>query len=100
MVSVSDVVVESATGEDVPVGRGVVSVVEPASDSGLACAEPGAENRLHSKPSVWSEPVGCVYTHKSQKPLGISSFLRSRQQIRLRSRLIQARGVVAVLWRC
>jgi hypothetical protein len=35
-VSVSDVVVDGTTGEDGSAGSGVVGVVEPASDSGLA----------------------------------------------------------------
>src|SRR5436190_23495693 len=61
-------------GEDRAVGGGVARRVESASDSGLACAEPRAEDGLHSKSSVGSGRVGCVNTHRSRKPPRISSF--------------------------
>ena len=54
-------------------------LVESSLDSGLACAEPGTENGFHSKSLVGSGGVGCVYIHKPQKPLRISSFSGSDQ---------------------
>jgi hypothetical protein len=76
-VSLRNVVVDGATGEDGSGGRGVLGLIESPLDSVLACAKPGAEEGFHSKSSVWSGRVGCVYTHKSRKPPRISSFLGS-----------------------
>ena len=56
-VSMRNVVFDGATGEDRSACGGVVCLVESPSDSGLACAEPGAENRFHSKSLVGSGGV-------------------------------------------
>ena len=53
-VPVSNVVVDGVIGEHGPGGLAVVRLVESSLDSGQACAEPGAENRFHSKSLVGS----------------------------------------------
>ena len=73
-VAVGHVVGDEVIGEDGPVCGHVLGLVESALDSGLACAEPGAENRVHSKASVGSGGEGNAYFHKPRKPLRISSF--------------------------
>ena len=75
VVSVRNVIVDGVCRKDGLLCGGVVEVVESSLDSGLACAEPGAENRFHSKFLVGSGGVGSVYFYKPQKPPRISSFL-------------------------
>ena len=56
-VPLRDVVVNGPTGEDGSKRGGVACLVESSLDSGLACAEPGSENRFHSKSLVGSGGV-------------------------------------------
>ncbi len=56
-VAARNVVGDEVIGEDRPGGGRVPGLVESASDSGPEGAEPGAENRLHSKSSLRSGRV-------------------------------------------
>jgi hypothetical protein len=73
-VAVGHVVGDEVIGEDGPGGGRVPGLVESASDSGLARAEPGAEHRVHSKSLLRSGRMGGSYLLKPRKPPRISSF--------------------------
>jgi hypothetical protein len=75
-VAMGNVIVEGVRREEGPLGLGVARFIESAFDSGLACAEPRAENLFHLKSLVGSGRMGSDYFHKPRKPLRISSFLK------------------------
>jgi len=64
--------------------------METAFDSGLASAEPRAENSIHSKSSSAFGSAGCDYIHRPRKPSRISSFLAFAKEKRVEITLVVA----------